>query len=204
MCELGYIRSSVSLPACRLLVLFVSRRRRSSFRAARSPHRKRFSHCSAWQSSQPWTLTGRARYSASACGFRRGRSPRMRRGPARKSRDLTMPELFRASSNQLPSVGICPTNAPQLSAFNLRRRHRRAAHWFRDRPSTVGAVPCPMPVMPIHRLSNMRRNKICSNKCLYGTRRCDMVPGSMAQEPRPRTAIPIGSAMMGIASLHPT
>ena len=32
----------------------------------------------------------------------------MRRGPARKSRGPTLPELFRASSNQLPSVGILP------------------------------------------------------------------------------------------------
>src|SRR6266540_5442589 len=46
--------------------------------------------------------------SVSAFGFRRGRSPRMRRGPAHKSRGPTMPELFRASSNQLPSVGILP------------------------------------------------------------------------------------------------
>jgi hypothetical protein len=50
----------------------------------------------------------------------------MSRGPARKSRDQTMPELFRASSNQLPSVRICPTNAPRLSAFSLRSRRRRA------------------------------------------------------------------------------
>ena len=46
--------------------------------------------------------------SASACGFRRGRSPRMRRGPTRKSRGPTMPELFQASSNQLPSIGVLP------------------------------------------------------------------------------------------------
>src|SRR5258705_10544825 len=39
--------------------------------------------------------------SASACGFQRGRSPRMRRGSARRSKGLTSPELFRASSNQL-------------------------------------------------------------------------------------------------------
>jgi hypothetical protein len=102
--------------------------------------------------------------SASACGFRRGRSPRMRRGPARKSRGPIMPELFRASSNQLPCVGIllyeravvervqsvCPT--PPCGTLEGRPL-ARARHQPLGRP-------CPMPGMPIHMVSSMCANKI--------------------------------------------
>jgi hypothetical protein len=113
-----------------------------------------------------------------------------------------MPELFRASSNQLPSVGILPYERAAVERVycvpDAAVRHIR-----RTAPSLGPGInrwgrPCPLPGMPIRMVSGMCPNKIDSSQCLYGTRRSEMVPGSMGPEQSRQHTAP----KAGISAVH--
>ncbi len=109
--------------------------------------------------------------SASACGFQRGRSPRTRRGSVRRSRGLTSPELFRASSNQLlcwdPAVKGSNAECP----FIVRRDAENG-----PRAGRLGASA--RAVLVLCREASacrpfMGQAKIRFGRCLSGTRQFD-------------------------------